>query len=167
MYRARPREHGWEHWASYCLQVQLDTPAEPVEANGVCLVVDVCNNKHRETTPPGVKGTRWRLGSPSHPHDGGPVLPGAGQELRALPHVGKLVLLLPDGSSIASSYALPVSETRAAVDCDPALWLSAGSLDQGGVLQLRLEKLERPRERDRVAGVWFVYRPVRGALTLP
>lgn len=119
----------------------------------------------------GVQGMRWRLGTASHPPGEAPVLPGGDRQathsLRALPHSGKIVCLLPDGqSTIASSYSLPASETRVGADCEPALWLSVGTLREGGVLQLRLEKMQRARERDCIAGLWFVYQPMRGALTL-
>lgn len=162
VYRALPRGSGWEHWASYCLQVEGS--GEAVEAGGAWIATVV---KSRETKKhAGVRGMRWRLGKPSHPPAEGPALAEAG-DVRALPQYGKVAVLWQNREeSIVSSFALPASETRTAAGCEHALWLSVGSLEEGGVLQLRLEKMERARERDIVAGVWFVYRPVRGALTL-
>lgn len=97
------------------------------------------------------------------------MLPGAPLEdaapLRALPHEGKLVLVVPGGQTVAARYSLPWSDTRKA-DGEAALWLCVGGIAQGAALQLRVERMERPRERDRVVGAWFVYQPVRGALTL-
>ena len=33
-------------------------------------------------------------------------------------------------------------------------------------LQLKLKRLEKPSERDKVLGVWYPYVPVAGALSL-
>ena len=46
--------------------------------------------------------------------------------------------------------------------------MTGGGLgSRGGLaLQLRLKRLDRPSERDRVAGVWYPYVPVGGALSV-
>lgn len=59
---------------------------------------------------------------------------------------------------------LPCRDTSALA---PAVWLTVGSLaGEGLVLQLKLKRLDRPSERDKVLGVWYPYVPVAGALAV-
>lgn len=45
--------------------------------------------------------------------------------------------------------------------------MTVGGLAGSGLaLQLKLQRLERPSERDREAGVWLPYVPVGGALAV-
>jgi hypothetical protein len=46
--------------------------------------------------------------------------------------------------------------------------VTVGALGTDGlVLQLKLKKAAKACERDPVCGVWYVYQPVGGAVTLP
>ncbi len=49
----------------------------------------------------------------------------------------------------------------------PAVWLTVGSLAGDGMaLQLKLKRLDKPSERDKVQGLWYPYVPVAGALSV-
>ena len=61
----------------------------------------------------------------------------------------------------------PSSPCRDTSGLAPAVWLTVGSLGGSGLaLQLKLNRLDRPEERDKDAGVWFPYVPVGGALAV-
>jgi hypothetical protein len=63
---------------------------------------------------------------------------------------------------------LPEVPVRSAAgEKPPVVWVNIGLLAEDGlVLQLKLKRAEKPRERDKVAGVWYAYHPVGGALTV-
>jgi len=47
------------------------------------------------------------------------------------------------------------------------VWVTIGLLATDGLaLQLKLKRADKPRERDRILGVWCAYHPVGGALTV-
>jgi hypothetical protein len=49
----------------------------------------------------------------------------------------------------------------------PAVWVTVGGLAAGGLaLQLKLQRLDKPCERDKAAGVWYPYVPIGGAVTV-
>jgi len=49
----------------------------------------------------------------------------------------------------------------------PVVWLTVGLLAEDGfALQLKLKRDDGSREKDKATGVYYVYRPVGGAITL-
>ncbi|KAF5841932.1 hypothetical protein DUNSADRAFT_10103 [Dunaliella salina] len=73
------------------------------------------------------------------------------------------------GTSVAlREVALPEVALRSkAGEQPPIVWVTIGLLATDGLaLQLKLKRADKPRERDRVLGVWCAYHPVGGALTV-
>lgn len=94
---------------------------------------------------------------------------------RALPATGKVVVKVGGASARGGGplmaqalLQLPEVPVRSAAGAQPpVVWVNIGLLAEDGVvLQLKLKRAEKPRERDRVAGVWYAYHPVGGALTV-
>ncbi|GIL46757.1 hypothetical protein Vafri_3666 [Volvox africanus] len=85
---------------------------------------------------------------------------------RPLPANGKAVVRW--GNLTAEALLqLPELPTRSSEEGAAALWVTVGLLAVDGlVLQVKLKKAPKPKERDRVAGVWYAYHPVAGALTV-
>jgi len=101
-----------------------------------------------------VEGRRWRLKDFSDS-----ALP--------VPHVGR-VLMKYAGKECEALLELPAPETKEAAKEAPAVvWLTVGLLAADGVvLQLKLKRNTAKMEKDRNSGVYHVYFPVGGALTV-
>ena len=101
-----------------------------------------------------VEGTRWRLKQ----FKSG-VLP--------MPHVGR-VLVKYAGKQCEALVDLPAPETKEdAKRVPPVVWLTVGLLATDGVvLQLKLKRNDAALEKDKQSGVYHVYYPVGGALTV-
>lgn len=73
-----------------------------------------------------------------------------------------------NGESAEAVAKLPAPPTKASFSDAPAtVWLNVGLLATDGfVLQLKLKKQFEDLERNREEGMWDVYRPVGGAITI-
>ncbi|GLI58538.1 hypothetical protein VaNZ11_000280 [Volvox africanus] len=144
----------YEPWYDFTMDVDDAKPPEPVEVAAA--------NAGRGTAAPtdgdgaaaSVQGMRYRL----RPLDV--------DTTRPLPANGKAVVRWGDLTAEAL-LQLPELPTRSSEEGAAALWVTVGLLAVDGlVLQVKLKKAPKPKERDRVAGVWYAYHPVAGALTV-
>lgn len=90
-------------------------------------------------------------------------------EFKAFPHQGRIAVCY--GSSSAQALLeLPSAPTKQDSDMKVlanGLWITVGLLAQDKfALQLRLKKDRVAAQRDTAAGVWNVYVPVGGAITV-
>ena len=175
------KEGVWEWWATYHLDINTDRPPERITtgaggsagggggAAGASAAPGKASDENQPKQPPAV-------GSSSGPGQPAAISKPTGLRYRlrplaeglqrAMPGDGK-VTVLHGGHSCSASLQLPTSETRDVSALAPGVWLTVGSLAGSGLaLQLKLKRLDRPTERDRVAGVWFPYVPVGGGLTV-
>jgi hypothetical protein len=85
------------------------------------------------------------------------------------PHQGRIAVCYGSMSGQAL-LELPSAETKQASDMGPlagGLWVTVGLLAQDKfALQLRLKKDRAAAKRDKASGVWNVYVPVGGAITV-
>ncbi|KAK9825800.1 hypothetical protein WJX74_008414 [Apatococcus lobatus] len=132
----------YETWSSFTVSIDDSKAPEPVELKDETSGLSMC-------------GQRLRL--KAIPAD----------TARALPACGKLMVRY-SGASATAAVELPAPATRAsATELPQALWVTAGLLATDGlVLQLKLRQKERLKDRDRLAGTWYAYEPVGGAITV-
>ena len=74
----------------------------------------------------------------------------------------------PAGRVAEALLELPAAATRdEAASLAPVIWLTVGLLAVDGfVLQLKLKRAAKPKERDAASGTWYCYHAVGGALTI-
>ncbi|KXZ43602.1 hypothetical protein GPECTOR_85g332 [Gonium pectorale] len=146
----------FECWHDFAMEVDDSRPPEPVEvaAGPAPSTSGKAGGTGGGAAPAAVQGLRYRL----RPLDV--------DATRALPTNGKAVVRW--GSLVAEALLqLPELPTRDSAEGAPVLWVTVGLLAVDGlVLQVKLKKAPKPKERDRVAGVWYAYHPVAGALTV-
>ena len=103
-----------------------------------------------------VTGERWTLNA-------------CDENCKAFPNKGRVAVCYGSASGQAL-LELPCAATKQAADMDSlaaGLWVTVGLLAQDKfALQLRLKKVRAAAERDKEAGVWNVYVPVGGAITV-
>lgn len=131
----------YEPWCSLQLNIVKDKAAEPVE-----LILDNGTK---------VNGLRYRLLAPDV------------DDTRALPCNGRVIVR--HGARKAEALLdLPALSLRSrAKELQSMLWVTVGLLAIDGItLQLKLKSMDKPKDRDKVNGVWYAYYPVGGALTL-
>ncbi|GAB4819300.1 hypothetical protein N2152v2_006346 [Parachlorella kessleri] len=192
-YRA-VKEGVWEWWATYSLDISINKPPEPVttkdpaagaakhgqpagpSAGGSRAGADENQPvQQHDNTASGQEGAGKKSGGPSSSSSGvAGVVKGLRYRLRplsenlqrALPSQGKLAVVVA-GHTCQASLELPASETKNTSALAPAVWLTVGSLAGDGMaLQLKLKRLDKPSERDKVQGLWYPYVPVAGALSV-
>ncbi|KAG2497473.1 hypothetical protein HYH03_004627 [Edaphochlamys debaryana] len=135
-----------ESWYDFSMDVDEQRPPEPVE------VADASFSG--SGLGAAVQGLRYRL----RPLDF--------ESTRPLPANGKAVVRW-GGLSAEALLSLPELPTRDSGEGAAVLWVTVGLLAVDGLaLQIKLKKAPKPKERDRVAGVWYAYHPVAGALTV-
>lgn len=73
-----------------------------------------------------------------------------------------------DGTKAEAHAEIPAPTTKGEAKSMPgSVWLTVGILATDGfVLQLRLKKLEEQAVRNKATGVWHIYHPAGGALTV-
>ncbi|KAK9815647.1 hypothetical protein WJX72_007380 [[Myrmecia] bisecta] len=130
-----------ECWSEIDCQIDASKPSEPVELkaeDGLKL-----------------KATRYRLQAMDGPSQ--KPLPGKGKvTVRHGQHRAEALLELPSPETREATAQLPL-----------VIWLTVGLLATDGfALQLKLKRAEKATHRDKLAGVWYVYHPVGGAITL-
>lgn len=137
----------YEPWYDFPLEIDEAKPPEPVE-------VAVAGAPGAKGAAAVVHGLRYRL----KPLDV--------EGTRPLPAVGKAVVRHGEAQAEAL-LQLPELPLRDSEEGAPVLWVTVGLLAVDGLaLQIKLKKAPKPKERDRVSGVWYAYHPVAGALTL-
>eukprot|EP00877_Chromochloris_zofingiensis_P004789 jgi/Chrzof1/14310/Cz08g32160.t1 len=136
------RDGVWEPWCSFTCSISTDKPPEPVT---------ITSDGDQGSV---VQGNRYRL------------QPMTIDDTRPLPSNGKVVVR-HHGRSSEALLQLPVIPVRSCDEGPAALWLTVGLLAADGfALQLKLKKAEKPKERDKIEGVWYAYHPVGGAITI-
>ncbi|KAG2424422.1 hypothetical protein HXX76_014475 [Chlamydomonas incerta] len=139
----------FESWYDFAMAVDDSRPPEPVE---VAAPGGAASSSGQ--APAAVQGLRYRL------------KPLELDDTRPLPAHGKASVRWGDLAAEAL-LSLPELPTRDSGEGAPVLWVTVGLLAVDGLaLQIKLKKAARPKERDRVAGVWYAYHPVAGALTV-
>ncbi|DBA71627.1 hypothetical protein WJX79_009519 [Trebouxia sp. C0005] len=135
------KEGVFERWEEHTCGLNPAKPAEPVsiEAEGSA----------------GVQGLRHRLQAVE------------AETGRAFPANGKIVVKF-GGRSAEALLELPAPSTRdGAAELPAVVWLTAGLLATDTfALQLKLKRAEKPKTRDKAAGVWYIYHAVGGAITV-
>ncbi|GLC39562.1 hypothetical protein PLESTB_001626800 [Pleodorina starrii] len=150
----------YESWYDFSMEVDDSRPPEPVEvaaANAgaaAAAAAGTSGGGGGGAVVAAVHGLRYRL----RPLDV--------DSTRPLPANGKAVVRW--GSLVSEALLqLPELPTRDSGEGAAVLWVTVGLLAvEGLVLQIKLKKAAKPKERDRVAGVWYAYHPVAGALTV-
>ena len=103
-----------------------------------------------------VTGERWTLNAFT-------------ESCKAFPNQGRVAVCYGSSSGQAL-LELPCAVTKQAADMETlaaGLWVTVGLLAQDKfALQLRLKKDRAAAERDKGTGVWNVYVPVGGAITV-
>lgn len=168
----RVKEGVWEWWSTYSLDINDACPPEHV-SNGSGSSVAFNSDENRPSQPGSVTsegssasiitkssttpvtGLRYRLR---------PLAEGLH---RALPCDGKLSVLY-GGHVCEALLSLPAAETREGLGMlPPAVWVTVGGLASPGLaLQLKLKRMVRPSERDKVSGAWHAYVPMGGGLAV-
>ncbi|GMH44294.1 hypothetical protein BSKO_12228 [Bryopsis sp. KO-2023] len=102
-----------------------------------------------------VKGVRYRLKTSEMDSN------------KPFPANGK-ILVSHNGKSAEALMALPAPATKSAwKDAPPSVWLTVGLLAADGfALQLKLKKSNKNLERSKDEGLWHIYHPVGGAITV-
>lgn len=132
------KESVWEPWSDLELAVATDKAPEPVVLTG---------DDGAE-----LNALRYRLNSRDI------------DATRPLPSTGKISVRHGKYSAEAL-LQLPVIELQTS-EGPSLLWLSAGLLAVNGfVLQLKLKKAVKPKEKDKFTGNWHAYHVVGGAIT--
>ncbi|KAI3437714.1 hypothetical protein D9Q98_000162 [Chlorella vulgaris] len=173
----------WEWWSTYSLQINKELVPEAVSSSTSSTTGA---SKHASTARAGPETPSSGGADENHPRQassasggsGGPppvavvngkryrLLPLSQSLQRALPANGKITVLY-GGHTCEAQLSLPASETRDTSALAPAVWVTVGGLAAGGLaLQLKLQRLDKPCERDKAAGVWYPYVPIGGAVTV-
>ncbi|GFR49693.1 hypothetical protein Agub_g11843 [Astrephomene gubernaculifera] len=145
----------YESWYDFSMQVDDSRPPEQVEVAAAAGGGSSSNNNKGSSSAAAVQGLRYRL----RPMDV--------ESTRPLPANGKAVVRWGASLQAEALLQLPELPTRDSGEGAAVLWVTVGLLAVDGVvLQIKLKKAPKPKERDRVAGVWYAYHPVAGALTV-
>ncbi|KAG2431018.1 hypothetical protein HYH02_013547 [Chlamydomonas schloesseri] len=150
----------FESWYDFAMAIDDSRPPEPVEvaatgsAAAAAASTSGSSSGSSSQAPAAVHGLRYRL------------KPLELDDTRPLPANGKASVRWGELAAEAL-LALPELPTRDSGEGAPVLWVTVGLLAVDGLaLQVKLKKAAKPKERDRVAGVWYAYHPVAGALTV-
>ncbi|PNW79580.1 hypothetical protein CHLRE_08g358751v5 [Chlamydomonas reinhardtii] len=145
----------FESWYDFAMALDDSRPPEPVEvAAPAGSSGSSSSSGSSKTAPVAVQGLRYRL------------KPLELDDTRPLPANGKASVRWGDLAAEAL-LSLPELPTRDSGEGAAVLWVTVGLLAVDGLaLQVKLKKAPKPKERDRVAGVWYAYHPVAGALTV-
>lgn len=156
----------YEPWYDFVMEVDDSRPPEHVEVAAANAGASSTSKAGPGSGPGGaagsasvqaaavVHGLRYRLKALDF------------ESTRPLPANGKAVVRW--GERVAEALIqLPELPLRDSAEGAPVLWVTVGLLAVDGVvLQVKLKKAPKPKERDRIAGVWYAYHPVAGALTV-
>lgn len=161
--RRKVHESGvWEPWCGFELTVDPSKHPDPVEVSAPA----PASGREGGPAPTSVHGLRYKLLA-INPDESCP---------EPLPSNGKIIVKVPLPSTtgekqVVISQALlqlpDVPLKDQASELPSVVWVTVGLLAVDGIaLQVKLKRDDKPKQRDRVSGVWYCYRPVGGALTV-